>query len=48
MCKSSTNEAVQTPFLMLVSKVQNSDEMRFPAGEFFGGFFVAEGIERPE
>jgi hypothetical protein len=33
---------------MLVSEVQNSDEMRFSAGEFFGGFFIAEGIERPE
>jgi hypothetical protein len=33
---------------MLVSEIQNSDEMRFSAEEFFGGFFIAEGIERPE
>jgi hypothetical protein len=26
-------------------KSKNSDEMRFSAGEFFGGFFIAENRE---
>ena len=41
-CKSSTKRS-RSDSLSYSGEVQNSDEMRFSAVEFFGGFFIGRG-----